>query len=158
MGICTAAHTVPMKTLFAALALITLIATPVFADDPPAPASKEAKARELLVLLRSGDTAVQAIESMIASLREASPEVPEKYWANFKKEVKPDEFIDLLVPVYANNLDEAELDGLITFFKSPIGQRYIEKQSVILQQSMEAGEKWGETVATRAMQELQEKE
>lgn len=146
-----------MKKLLTALTLHALLIVPLFAADAPQPSAKEVKARELLVLLRTGDTAMQAIDGMMVSMKDAMPQVPAEYWDSFKKQIKPDEFIELLVPIYAANLEESDLDGLITFFKSPAGQSYVAKQSAIMQQSMEVGGKWGEEVAERAIRALNEK-
>lgn len=130
-----------------------LILTPLLAAQQAE--TKEQKVRRLLTTMKAADSAMQGIDGMIDAMRSSMPQVSEDFWKSFRAEVKPDELIDLLVPVYADNLDDADIEGLLRFFESPVGQKFIAKQGVILQQSMAAGQKWGEQLAIRAMQQLQ---
>ncbi len=43
----------------------------------------------------------------------------------------------IFVKIYADNFDEAELNGLIAFYKTPVGQTWIEKQPVIQAATMQ---------------------
>ena len=139
-----------MKT-FAAASITVLLLLPLSAA---AQQTKEAKARELLGLMRAGDMAMQMLDGTVAAMQDAMPGAPDEFWPTFRKQIKPDEFIDLIVPIYASNFDESDLDGLIQFYRSPVGKRLVEKQPLILQQSMTAGQKWGEELAQRAIEQL----
>ncbi len=139
-----------MKRLVAA-AIVVMVLVPVGASGQE---TKEGKVRELLTLMRVSDMSVQMLDGMMAAMRGAMPQVNEEFWTAFRAEVKTDEFINLLVPIYASNFEEADLDGLIQFYRSPVGKRLVEKQPLILQQSMAVGQKWGEQLAERAMQQL----
>lgn len=121
------------------------------------PATKEARVRELLVVMRAGDMGVQMVDGMIGAMKEAMPGAPTEFWTSFRNRVKPGELVDMLVPIYANNLEPADVEELIRFYRSPTGQRFLEKQPVIMQQSMVVGQKWGEKLATEALAELQKK-
>ena len=44
----------------------------------------------------------------------------------------------IFVKIYADNFDEAELTGLIAFYKSPVGQTWIQKQPAIQAATMQA--------------------
>ena len=37
----------------------------------------------------------------------------------------------IFVKIYADNFDEAELEGIIAYYKTPVGQKWIEKQPTI---------------------------
>jgi uncharacterized protein len=141
-----------MKNVIAALFVHAFLLFPAFAAEPPV--AKEVKIRQLLTLLKISDLAVQASDAMIVAMSGAMPQVPADFWDGFKKEVKSEEFVDLLVPIYERNLDEADIDELIVFFSSPAGQRYVGKQSVMMQESMAVGEKWGAKLAERAMAKM----
>jgi hypothetical protein len=121
-----------------------------------APSAKEQQVRELLVLMRAGDMGVQMIDGMIGNLKEMLPDAPDEYWIKFRQKVKSSDLVDLLVPIYERNLDAADVEELIRFFRSATGQRFLEKQPVILEQSMAVGQKWGEQLAEQAIKELQE--
>lgn len=148
-----------MKTLarVVLIGIVAIAAVTAGAQDALATNAKDAKARELLVLMNVDDTALQMVDGMLASMKQASPTIPDDFWTAFRAEIKPDEFLDLLVPIYAENFDEADLDGLLTFYRSPLGKRFIDRQSAVLQQSMAAGQKWGEQLALRAMERMKAK-
>ena len=44
----------------------------------------------------------------------------------------------MFVKIYADNFDEAELQGLIDFYKTPVGQTWIAKQPQIQAATMQA--------------------
>jgi hypothetical protein len=137
----------------AALTLTFLLATTCLAQAPAA--TKDDRVRELLVLMRAGDMGVQMVDGMIASLKDALPGAPDDFWTTFRQKVKASDLIDLLVPVYAKNLELADIEELIRFYRSPTGQRFLDKQSVILQESMAVGQKWGEQLGAQAVREMQ---
>jgi len=143
-----------MKSIRAiAFLVVAVLSTTVLAQD--AAPTKEQRVRELLTLMRAGDMGVQVIDQMIAAMKESVPQAPEEFWTKFRSKVKATELVDLLVPVYANNLEAADIEELIRFYSSPAGQRFLSKQPVILQESMKIGQTWGEKIATQAIEELQ---
>jgi len=54
--------------------------------------------------------------------------------------------IDVLVPIYAAHLTRSELDDLVRFYTSPLGQRLTAVQPDILRESTVAGQQWGEVI------------
>jgi uncharacterized protein len=92
---------------------------------------------------------------MIGSMKKAMPNVPEKFWADFIKEVRTDELVDLIVPVYDRNLTHDDVKELIRFYESPTGKKFVAVLPKITQQSMAVGETWGRDLATRVIQKLQ---
>lgn len=143
-----------MKLKLALAVALLLSALPILAQEA---ATKEQKARRLLTLMKVDEVAIQMIDGMMPSLKTMAPTVPESFWAEFRKQIKGDEFIDLIVPVYTRHLEASDLDELIRFYSSPVGQRFLAKQAVILQESMAAGEQWGALIAGKASEQLQKK-
>ncbi len=135
-----------------ALLFLILIAANALAQEP---VSSEVRVRELLTLMRAGDIGLQAIDGMITGMKRAMPGTPEEFWTAFRKKIKPEELVDMLVPVYQRNLSDADIEELIRFYSSPTGKRFVEKQPVILNESMAAGRRWGEVLAQRAIEDLQ---
>ena len=83
------------------------------------------------------------------------PQVPEKFWSDFMKEVHTDELIDLIVLVYDRNLTEGDVKELIRFYETPTGKKFVSVLPEITQESMSVGEKWGRDLAMRVMTKLQ---
>ena len=71
--------------------------------------------------------------------------------------MKPEELVDLVVPIYAKHFTQADIRGLIAFHQTPLGKKLIDKQPLIMQESMAAGRLWGMRLGQRAMQKIKEK-
>jgi hypothetical protein len=71
------------------------------------------------------------------------------------------ELSDAAAAIYASNFSAEELKTVIAFYKTPAGQKFLQKQPVILQQTMAAGQQFGQSVAAdmkkRMIEELRKK-
>jgi len=127
------------------------------ADDVPGPTrTKEVVARELMEVTGSSKLAMQVMEQMITPLKQAVPDVPEDFWSRFMAEINPDELVAKVVPIYCEHYSLDELEQLLAFHKSPLGQKVIEETPAIMKQSMAAGQEWGRQVAKRAIRKAEE--
>jgi uncharacterized protein len=114
-------------------------------------------ARQLLELTGSGKGGIQMMNNMIASFKTTFTEVPVEFWDEFMKEANPTEMVDLLVPIYTKYYTDAELMQLLAFYKSPIGQKVIEKLPLISQDSYKVGEEWGRKIGEKVAERLKDK-
>jgi len=147
-----------MKTLTRVLLVACLFASALAASaDQKIAGAKERKVRRLLVLINAEAMTAQVLDAMTSSMQATMEAGSDEFWEAFKTQIKADELMDLLVPVYADNLDESDIDGLIAFYESPVGQKFVSKQGIIIEQSMAVGQKWGEGLARKAMEQLQKK-
>ena len=53
------------------------------------------------------------------------------------------QLIDLVMPIYQHNFTEQDVRGLLAFYRTPLGQKLLKVQPVIMRESMLAGEQWG---------------
>lgn len=60
---------------------------------------------------------------------------------NLHKKVVSSEVIDAVVPVYAHHLSLEDIQGLIRFYESPLGQRVVKVMPEVIQESQNAGGK-----------------
>ena len=71
------------------------------------------------------------------------------------------ELTDALAIIYSSNFSAEELRAVIAFYKTPVGQKFLQKQPLLVQQSMTAGQKFGRSVAAdmqkRMIEELRKK-
>ncbi|MCI5072522.1 DUF2059 domain-containing protein [bacterium] len=63
-------------------------------------------------------------------------------------------FTEMLVPVYAKHFTDKDIDGLIKFYKTPLGKKLLEKQPLIMQDSLIVGQQWGQEINTLLEKEL----
>jgi hypothetical protein len=141
------------RTLLAAMCGLVLIISPAATQEQPAShpvdAASAAAARRLLAVTGATKLMLSTMESMIAAQREANPQIPAAFWDAFMAHARRDttRLIDMLVPIYASHLTQSELEELLRFYMSPIGQRLTAVQPAILQESTVAGQNWGELIA-----------
>lgn len=112
--------------------------------------------RELLVLTGAANLGMQMMDQMLEPMKQMMPEVPESFWQDFMAEVDPDEMNDLIVPIYAKHFTLEEIESLIAFNKTPLGQKLIKKMPLIMQESMTAGQVWGQSLAERALEKYRQ--
>jgi hypothetical protein len=120
------------------------------------------KAIDIATLLRltsSSQMGLQLIGQMIQSMKLSLPSVPAEFWETFNEEAERDigTLIQGLVPVYDKHFTHTEIQGLIEFYKSPLGKKLLEKQPIIMKESYQVGEQWGEGVVEKMQEKLQEK-
>jgi uncharacterized protein len=135
-----------MKYIPASLVIgVTLLwcAAPVRADE----ASKAAKAEELLQLSQ-GDQMMKMMEPMMkgmmaqankdmsAEQRAKAGEMQEKIMALIVASINKAR--PALVKVYTDTYTEEEIDGILTFYKSPAGKAFLQKMPEVMQRSMPA--------------------
>lgn len=113
--------------------------------------------RQMMELSGAGKLGIQVMEAMSTQFQRSLPEVPTEFWKEVMKEVNPDKMIDLIIPIYKKHFTQAEVQQLITFYKSPIGQKVSATLPAVTAESMEVGEQWGQEIAAIALKRLQEK-
>jgi hypothetical protein len=64
------------------------------------------------------------------------------------------ELEDSMVDIYTNNFSAGELRDLIAFYKSPTGQKFLQKTPLVTQQTMAAGQKFGQSAGAEAQKEM----
>jgi uncharacterized protein len=141
-----------MRTLLAAIGVICVLGGVVRAEET----QKQKDIRKLLKITGSGELGTQVMGQMIGNMKKAMPQVPDKFWADFMKEVHTDELVDLIVPVYDRNLTHDDVKELIRFYESPTGKKFVSVLPKITQESMVVGEKWGRELAMKVMTKLQQ--
>jgi hypothetical protein len=56
------------------------------------------------------------------------------------KDFPIDEMIDATVPIYQKHLTKSDLDAIIGFYSSPVGQKLLKEQPAMMAEGMEAGQ------------------
>jgi hypothetical protein len=139
-----------MGKLLAAIGVVCMLSGAVRAEET----QKQKDIRKLLKITGSGELGTQVMSQMIGSMKKAMPNVPDKFWGDFMKEVRTEELVDLIVPVYDRNLAQEDIKELIRFYESPTGKKFVSVLPKITQESMVVGEKWGRELAERVIKKL----
>ena len=62
--------------------------------------------------------------------------------------------MDSVIPLYARSFDMADLRAMLELYKSPFGQRLLEVQPKLVQESMVIGQRWGARIGAEIGQQL----
>ena len=139
-----------------ALVLALCTALPSVADPaPPASAATpEELARKLIELTGGGSLAKQVMGQMLDAFRTSNPSLPEEFWTELMASVDEEELVGLVVPIYVKNLTVDEMQAAIAFYSTPHGKSLVNKLPVIVQESMTAGQKWGEQLGRQIYEKI----
>jgi hypothetical protein len=141
-----------MKKLFFSV-LCTLAMATVFSQTSP----KEQKIRDLLEMTGSAKLGVMMSHSLLSTFRNSYKVVPEEYWDSLQSKINTQQIIALIIPVYNKYYTETDIDKLIQFYKTPVGKKTISVLPQITQESMHAGQEWGQKIAEEIIRNLKEK-
>ncbi|MCY1660284.1 DUF2059 domain-containing protein [Chryseobacterium sp. SL1] len=133
------------------VAFVLLIGVTGFAQT-----SKEAKIKELIEVTGVSKMAVQGAQQFVNTYKENYKDIPDEFWNGFLKEVSTEEFSKLYIPIYSKYYTESDLDELIKFYKTPIGQKTISNMPLIMNESMEVGREWGQNLAKKLIDKINE--
>lgn len=117
--------------------------------------SKETKIKELIELVGESQNSLIAAEQFINMYKKTYTEIPVEFWNDFLTEAKATDFVKLYTPIYAKFYTEDDITELIKFYKSPIGKKVKETTPLVMEESMQVGQKWGQNLAEKITQKIE---
>jgi hypothetical protein len=145
----------------ALFALLFFLLAPVRAQSPASDA--EVAARELINTMKTDDQFKTMLPMILKSMKPAivqnRPDVERDYDALAPKlmagmEARISELSDALVAIYSSNFSAEELRAVTAFYRTPAGQKFLLKTPLVAQQSMAAGQKFGQSVGADAQKRM----
>ncbi len=131
-------------------ACVAVLAAPAAAQAEPA---SEASVQELLVvtkaealmlqsqaqiegLIRQGLTRSVAGKTLNDEQKRIVDSAPARLASVVRESLNWSSLEPIYVAIYRENFDQNEVDGLIAFYKSPVGRSFVEKMPAVMQRSM----------------------
>ena len=141
--------------------LLATLSTSAAAQAETAPAADSAGKMAAISRLLDATGAVQMgkqiIDQTFALQQQSNPDVPADVWVEVRSELSLEDFRPTMIEIYDRHFTAAEIDGLLAFYESDLGQRLIAKQPEILQESMSAGQIWAGEVQAQLLASLRSK-
>ena len=134
------------------------------ATPKPDPA-KEAAIRHLMDLTQTsklGDNIQSYITNQVrtglarALKPDALPKFMDEFNQKFVSAAPASSVTDAMVPIYASAFSTEDIQGLIQFYESPLGQRVVKNLPAVDQQSQEAGVRIEQTAALAILRGMSE--
>jgi uncharacterized protein len=126
--------------------LATLVVYPLGTLSAQAPdKGRLTAARQVLDASGTVDIMVQALKAAIPAQRLANPSIPAEFWTRFEARLMQDlpQLVDSIAVLYASRFTQQELQGLLAFHRSPLGQRVRTLQPTLVSESTAMGQRWG---------------
>jgi hypothetical protein len=105
-----------------------------------------------MVKTGAGDMSMQMMNQMLPALKQMIPDAPDKFWQDFMSQVNGNDIINMTVPIYQKYLSQEDINAINAFYDSPAGKKMIKVQPNIVQESMAAGQAWGQQIALDVME------
>ncbi|MEM7455342.1 MAG: DUF2059 domain-containing protein [Planctomycetota bacterium] len=112
--------------------------------------------RRLMEMTGQAEMGRQIVGQMVGMFQQQNPSIPAEFWENFMAEVDTNEMVELVIPMYEKHFTKEDIMAMTEFYLSPIGQKMLAAQPLIMQESMAIGQQWGANIAQRAAQKMRE--
>lgn len=140
-------------TIIGLLAIIPVIlSTGSVAEMPKS--SKQDDIHTLLQVMNTREIIEQTLDQMFTSMQQAMPALTEEMWAEIKTEMDFDALLESYVPIYDKYLSHEEIQGLIKFYRSEVGQQFVKATPQITQETMKVGQAWGQKLNQLVMSKM----
>lgn len=86
------------------------------------------------------------INQMFTMYKQKYSDVETEVWNDIEEEFHKtslDDITEMLVPVYSKYLTKEDLEELITFYQTEVGERLAKNTPSIMQEAMQVGQLWG---------------
>ena len=116
--------------------------------------------RKMFELAGSKQTFEVAIVQMLDIFKKQHTDIAPEIWDELGEEFMKnsmEDLITILTPIYQKYLSQTDLEGLIQFYESPVGIKFAKFTPVITQESMQAGQEWGQKLGEDFAKKLKER-
>jgi uncharacterized protein len=129
---------------------LALAASPLLAAQPT-----EAQVRELMQVMDVPGQFTVMNNQMGAMMSQQLPCVPATYWQSYIDKDGVEQLTKAMIPAYQHHFTADEVEGLIKFYKSPLGQKLVAQMPATMAEAAQAGQQWGRQRTADMFSELQ---
>jgi hypothetical protein len=119
--------------------LLAVTTAQAFAAQP-----SEQQVRKLMDVIGLGKSLSQMNTQVATNMKQALPCVSSTYWQGYLDEDSTRDFIGRLIPIYQKHFTADEVDGMVKFYSSALGQKVLTEMPLALAEANQVGEQWGQ--------------
>lgn len=120
-----------------------------------APATED-QVRQLMEVVGLGKMLLQMNTQAVTTLEQSMPCVKPEFWQNYMDANQTQLFIGRLVPVWQRHFTSDEMNGLLKFYRSPLGQKVITEMPTTMAEANQAGQQWSHERSDQMVNELKQ--
>lgn len=145
-----------MKKLIALFTIVFVFSSLSFSQE-----NKEYSTalKKMFELSGSEESYKMAIKQVIYMHKSKNPYDTD--WTEIEKELlktSMSDLVEMLVPVYQKYMTIDDLREMTKFYQTPVGQKYAKNTPLIMQESMQIGQKWGQKLGKDIEEKLKKKD
>jgi len=129
---------------------LALAAGPALAAQP-----SEAQVRELMQVMDVPGQFIAMNNKMAAMMSEQLPCVEASFWQTYIDKDGQEQLTKAMIPAYQHHFTADEVEGLIKFYKSSLGQKLVIQMPATMAEAAQAGQQWGRQRTSDMFAELQ---
>lgn len=134
----------------ASLFVVLGLSLPILAEP-----AKTESVQKLMNISGAGELGEMMMSQLMPALKQSIPDASDEFWQDVTAEMDFDQLIASIIPVYQQQLTENDIQAILQFYTTPAGKKLISSQPVIMQQSMQIGQQWGQSVFMKVMEKHQ---
>jgi uncharacterized protein len=115
----------------------------------------EAQVRELMQVMNVPGQFTVMNNQMAAMMSQQLPCVPATYWQTYIDKNGQDQLMTAMIPAYQHHFTADEVEGLIKFYRSPLGQKLVTQMPATMAEAAQSGQQWGRQRTSDMFSELQ---
>lgn len=139
------------------LFFVSLLISPLaMSQEDQIPDSKREKLQHVVELLQLDQLAQRMTLALFSQYRSGFPKVPKKFWDDAYAEIAFADFDQQVLNIYADTFTEAELEEILIFYQSEIGQKMLQEQAALSARMQQLGSSWGVSVGEQIKLKLEE--
>jgi uncharacterized protein len=125
----------------------------------PAAENHDLKIKEIREIMRISnleENQAKILDLIMDRFKTDMPKVPAEFWNRCNAEMK--EKLPLMdeqvILIYDKHFTQSDIEGILQFYKTPVGQRFIAELPALTRELLPVGMEWGKMVAAQVIEEL----
>ncbi len=136
---------------------ILIVLTQLTAHTALAEQATKESVLELMEITGAAKIGKMFTDQLKPMFRQAAKNVPDAEFDALFSEMNPEEILELTIPVYQKHFTESDVQALLKFYRTPVGQKFVRLTPTVTKEAMAIGEKWGRQKAVEVLKKLKAK-
>ena len=115
----------------------------------------EAQVRELMQVMNVPGQFTVMNNQMATMMSQQLPCVSADYWKNYIDKSGQEQLLVAMIPAYQHHFTADEVEGLIKFYKSALGQKLVAQMPATMAEAAQSGQQWGRQRTSDMFAQLQ---
>ncbi len=119
--------------------------------------TKHDKIKELISLSGAFKLSKEVEKDVLLNFKKRYTNIPDSVWSSLEPKINIDDLINQVIGIYGNKFTEKEIDELLTFYNSELGQKFIKNSPDIMTEVQNATADWAKNINDLVNKDLEDK-